>query len=152
VPTFQRRARNVDYWLLNVPGGRLAAALSDGANASTPAAVTIPLDQHFGLRAAAALQLWRIATGREGARPPHRLTRQRRERLRLTLRALDGRLSGESYRSIAQGLFGHTRIPAGAVWKTHELRDRTIRLARAGHTLMRAAYLDLLRSPLSHRE
>jgi hypothetical protein len=138
--------------VLNQSSERLSAVLIDGASASTPAAVVIPLDQDFGVRAATALHLWRIATGRKGARPPHRLTRQRRERLRLTLRALDGRLSGESYRSIAQGLFGPSRIPAGAAWKTHELRDRTVRLAHAGHKLMRGDYLDLLRSPLSHRE
>jgi hypothetical protein len=104
------------------------------------------------VRTAAALHLWRIATGHKSARPPHRLTRQRRDRLRLTLRALDGRLSGESYRTIAQGLFGHTRIPAGAIWKTHELRDRTIRLARTGSKLMQGEYLELLRSSLSHCE
>ena len=69
-----------------------------------------------------------------------------------TLRALDGRLAGESYRIIAQSLFGRSHIPAGAGWKTHELRDRTIRLARAGLKLMRGGYLDLLRYPRPQRE
>jgi hypothetical protein len=63
------------------------------------------------------------------------------------LRALDGRLAHASYRVIAQGLFGRAGLPAGAAWKTHDLRDRTIRLARSGWKLMHGGYLDLLRSP-----
>jgi len=55
-----------------------------------------------------------------------------RERVGLTVRALDGRLAGESYRVIAAGLFGDARVPAGPGWKTHDLRDRTIRLVPAG--------------------
>ena len=66
---------------------------------------------------------------------------------RLALRALDGRLAGETYRAIAQALFGAARVPAGPGWKTHDLRDRTIRLARAGLKLMQGGYLDLLRYP-----
>ena len=73
------------------------------------------------------------------------LTQQRRHLLSLALRALDGRLAGESYRVIATGLFGDARIPAGPGWKTHDLRDRTIRLVRSGIDLMQGGYLDLLR-------
>ena len=116
------------------------------------AAVVIPLDADFDMRADAALRLWRIATGRPRVRPPDPLTRHRRHRLALTLRALDARLADQTYRTIAQSLFGRTRIPSGAAWKTHELRDRTIRLARTGMELMRGGYLSLLRSPRSqHR-
>src|SRR5258708_1875201 len=63
-----------------------------------------------------------------------------RERVGLTVRALDGRLAGESYRVIAAGLFGDARVP-----KTHDLRDRTIRLVPAGIELMQGGHLDLLR-------
>jgi hypothetical protein len=63
-------------------------------------------------------------------------------------RTLDGHLAGETYRDIARVLFGATRIPAGPAWKTHDLRDRTIRLVRTGLHLMRGGYLDLLRYPL----
>jgi hypothetical protein len=103
-------------------------------------------------RVDAALRLWRIATGRPRRQLPDRLTHQRRHRLELTLRALDGRLAGKSYRLIAQSLFGAARIPTGHGWKTHELRDRTIRLARAGSELMQDGYLDLLRYPRPQRE
>ena len=66
------------------------------------AAVVIPLDADFDTRADAALRLWRIATGRPRVRPPDRLTRHRRHRLAVTLRALDARLADQSYRSIAK--------------------------------------------------
>jgi hypothetical protein len=126
--------------------------LIGGANAVAPAAVVIPLDADFAARADASLRLWRVTTGRPRGRPSDRLTSQQRHRLGLALRALDGRLAGETYRTIAQILFGRTRIPAGAGWKTHELRDRTIRLARAGLKLMQGGYLALLRYPRPQRE
>jgi hypothetical protein len=151
-PTFERAAADGEYWLINERHGRLPAVLIGGASAATRAAVVIPLDADFAARADAALRLWRAATGRAHGRPPERLTRQRRQRLGLTLRALDGRLADETYRVIAQSLFGRARIPAGPGWKTHELRDRTIRLVRAGLDLMQGGYLDLLRYPRSQRE
>src|SRR5262249_19168278 len=126
-PSFERRAADGDYWLIDEHHGRLPVVLISDAGVTMPVAAVIPLDANF-----AAPRLWRVVIGRPHGRPPERLTRQRHHRLRLTLRALDGRLAGESYRVIAHGLFGRTRIPAGAGWKTHELRDRTIRLARAG--------------------
>jgi hypothetical protein len=116
-------------------------------SASAPAAAIIPIDADFTTRVGASLRLRNRMTGRLHTRPPGRLTTQRRQRLALTLRALDGRLAHASYRIIAQSLFGRARLPAGAAWKTHDLRDRTIRLARSGLKLMNGGYLDLLRSP-----
>lgn len=149
---FDRRAPEGAYWLVDDSDGRLPVVLINGAGATTPAAVLIPIDADFATRADAAMRLWRVVTGRPRGHMLERLTRQRRHRLTLTLRALDGRLAGDSYRVIAQGLFGRTRIPTGAGWKTHELRDRTIRLARAGLKLMRGGYLDLLRYPRAQPE
>jgi len=123
----------------------LPARLIGATNADLPAAVVIPLDADFATRAEAALRLWRLVTSRRRRRSPDRLTRQRRHRLVLTLRALDARLAGESYRVIAAGLYGDARIPVGPGWKTDDLRDRTIRLVRAGMELMQGRYLDLLR-------
>jgi hypothetical protein len=60
------------------------------------------------------------------------------------LRALDAHLADETYRAIAQGLFGERRVPSSSSWKTHDLRDRTIRLVRTGLQLMRGGYLKLL--------
>lgn len=121
--------------------------LVDGVSPSAPAAALIPFDADFTTRLGASLRLRNRMTGRFHTRPPERPTTQRRHRLALTLRALDGRLAHASYRVIAQSLFGRARIPAGATWKTHDLRDRTIRLARNGLKLMRGGYLDLLRLP-----
>jgi hypothetical protein len=126
--------------------------LTDSASATTPGAVLIPIDADFGTRADAAMRLWRTITGQPRGSRWARLTRQRRQRLTLALRALDGRLAGESYRVIGQGLFEPTRIPAGPGWKTHELRDQTIRLVRAGLELMRGGYRDLLRQGRAQRD
>jgi hypothetical protein len=144
-PAFARRAIDGEHWLINDGHGRLPAVFIGGANSDAAAAVVIPLDADFAARADAALRLWRLVTGRPRGRPPDRLTRQRRHRLGLALRALDGRLAGESYRVIAAVLFGDARVLAGPGWKTHDLRDRIIRLVRAGMELMQGRYLDLLR-------
>lgn len=69
---------------------------------------------------------------------------QRGQRLALALRALDARVEGNSYRVIAEGLFGAKRIPERA-WKTHDLRNRIIRLVQSGFALMRGGYRALLR-------
>jgi hypothetical protein len=52
-------------------------------------------------------------------------------------------MAGNSYRVIAEVLFGASQIPDRA-WKTHDLRTRTIRLVQAGFALMRG-YRELLR-------
>lgn len=68
----------------------------------------------------------------------------------MALRALDGRLAGATYREIAQVLFSPKRIPERA-WKTHDLRNQTIRLVQNGFALMRGGYRALLR-PSSRKE
>jgi hypothetical protein len=59
--------------------------------------------------------------------------RQRRQRLTLALRAMDG----ASYRVIAEVFFGRRRIPERPGRPTS--CERTIRLAQAGLALMRGA-------------
>jgi hypothetical protein len=63
------------------------------------------------------------------------------------LRALDARQDGASYRAIAAALFGVEHAPTRG-WKTHDLRNRTIRLVQSGQSLMRGGYFDLLRYPI----
>ena len=104
----------------------------------------LPLDSDFEVRAHAARRLWRAINGRAPGPAFHELSPQRRERLVLAVRALDGRVDGSNYRAIAEVLFGKKRIPERA-WKTHDLRNRTIRLVQAGFALMRGGYRDLLR-------
>ena len=111
-----------------------------------PLAAVLPLDDDLPVRAAAALRLWARMAGQAGGRDgePPTLTRQRRDRLMLMIRALDGHLANASYRQIAEVLFGADRIER-EVWKTSSLRDRTIRLVKDGVVLMRAGYRKLLR-------
>jgi hypothetical protein len=113
------------------------------ATAANPLAAFIPLDSSFPARSAAALQLWRMLSRSQLQQAPDPLTPQRRQRLRLALRALDGRLAKATYRELAQVLFGGPQDSDR--WKTHELRDRTIRLVRIGFGLMRGGYRALLR-------
>ncbi len=111
-----------------------------------PLAVLLPLDQFFESRTTAAIRLWRGLAGRNPGPNPAALPKARRDRLVLALRALDGRLDDATYREIAGVLFGD----AGASdrgWKSHDLRDRTIRLVRFGLGMMRSGYRRLLLYP-----
>lgn len=109
----------------------------------TPLAAVIVLDDDTPLRAEAMLRFWRhLRDGTDGIGPV--LPVRQRQRLTLSLRALDGRLGGASYRAIATTLFGAVRVAAES-WKTASIRDRTIRLVRGGIRLMRRGYRALLR-------
>lgn len=123
--------------------------LHERLEAGSLLAVELPLDADFELRAQAAHRLWSALAKRTPglARPP--LPLQRRQRLTLALRAADGRTEGNSYREIAEGLFGKHRIPDRG-WKTHDLRNRTIRLVQNGLALIRGGYRKLLRSRRGH--
>ena len=114
--------------------------------ADQPLAVVLPLDENLPIRTAAALRLWAHTVGQgTGAQPePMPVTRQRRDRLLLMVRALDGHLDRASYREIAEALFGAHRVER-ETWKTSSLRDRTIRLVKSGVALMRTGYRKLLR-------
>ncbi len=131
------RRHNVDHraWFRQKPrvGARYAAQL--------------PFDDFFELRTHAARRLWRALSGRPPGPDIRKLPIQRRARLIQCLRALDARRDGASHRAIAEALFGAERVSARA-WKTHDLRNRTIRLVQSGRALMRGGYFDLLRYPL----
>jgi hypothetical protein len=148
-PTFVRRGSEGDHWTVQDAQGRHRFVLTGDAGTATPLAAVIPFDANFAARMDAALRLWRAVAREPRRRPADRLTPQRRQRLILALRALDGRLVGASYRTMAEVLFGKSRVPMGSSWKTHDLRDRTIRLVRSGTKLMQGGYLDLLRDSRS---
>lgn len=107
--------------------------------------VVLGFDRDLGLRVHAVERLHRAVAGR--APPASRLTRAQRERLAKSLAALDGALSGESYRQIAARLFGGGAVEAEA-WSSSSLRATTIRLVRAGRRLMVGGYLRLVREGL----
>jgi hypothetical protein len=106
--------------------------------------VELPLDTAFGVRLQTAHRLKLALEKRPVGPAPLFITAQRRRRLILSTRAVDGWLDGNSYREIADGLFGVDGTP-GRSWKTNDLRSRTIRLVRSGLALMRGGYRALLR-------
>jgi hypothetical protein len=106
-------------------------------------AVRLPFDETTPDRAEAALRFWRHMRNGKGTDEP-KLAKQRHARVCASLRAIDARLDGTSYRAIATALFGSRRVER-EVWRTASLRDTTIRLVRDGLRLMRGGYLDLLR-------
>jgi hypothetical protein len=113
-------------------------------------AVLLPLDRLFDIRCAAALQLWRLISGKPPGKGPKALTAQHRARLLLALRALDAHRQHASYRDIAKGLF-HIDAMTARNWETHDVRDRTIRVVRLGIRLMEGDYRNLLLYPFRNR-
>jgi hypothetical protein len=139
-----RQASDGWYVLLRIDGVEHRLWLKEPPVAEQAYAAELPFDEDFEIRAHAARRLWRALNGHLAGPASYELSPQRRQRLSLTLRALDGRIEGNSYRAIAEGLIGATRIPDRA-WKTHDLRNRTIRLVQSGFALMRGGYRALLR-------
>lgn len=121
-----------------------------GEGSIEPSAVLLPLDQFFENRANAAIRLWRGLAGRNPGPNPAALPKARRDRLVLALRALDGRLDDATYREIATALYGEAGV-SDRGWKSHDLRDRTIRLVRFGLGMMRSGYRRLLLYPYRPR-
>jgi hypothetical protein len=117
----------------------------DAAGPESPLAAIIPLGPNLPERVAALLDAWHTLAGRPLVQA--QLTPQRRQRMILGLRALDGRAAGASHRTLAAGLFGADRVPSGAVWKTHDLRSRTLRLVADATALMRGGYRALAGLP-----
>jgi hypothetical protein len=113
-------------------------------------AVLLPFDQFFEIRATAAIRLWRGLTGRNPGPNPAALSKARRDRLVLALRAIDGSQEHASYREIARAVFSFDNAPERD-WKSHDLRDRTIRLVRFGLGMMRTGYRRLLHYPYRRR-
>ena len=137
-----------DDQILELRGARLRVYKT--GNAGEPAAVLLPLDRLFDIRAAAALRLWRALAGRKPGPDLGTLTPDRRNRLILALRALDGRLHGATYPEIAAVLFDTEPI-SKRDWISHELRDQTGRIVRLGFSMMRGGYRRLLLHPYRHR-
>jgi hypothetical protein len=114
-----------------------------GYSADRPPAALIPVDTDMAGRLEALSRFWR-AVQRRSIPADTRMTLQRRSRLRLMMRAVDGRGNGASYREVAIALYGRTRVAADP-WKTSALRDAVIALAEGGLALIGGGYLQLLR-------
>ena len=118
----------------------LPAIPAKGASLS----IELPLDATLDIRLKAAHRFWCAIDGRRLGPSPLGLPPQRRRRFVLMLRSLDAWLSGQSYREIAEGLFGKERVDRRP-WKDNDLRSHVIRLVRSGIALMRGGYRALLR-------
>jgi len=118
--------------------------LLDPSGKAVSVSALIPLDATAPQKTDALLCLWRFVTRRRCRAHPS--SRRRIDRLVATLRALDARMAGASYRTIAETLFGPKRV-AAEPWKTAPVRDTVIRIVRAGFALKRGGYRRLLRTP-----
>jgi hypothetical protein len=114
------------------------------------AAVLLPLDRFFEIRLKSALRLWRSLSNLNPGPDPGSLSAQRRSRLLLALRGVDGQQAGCSYREISDALFGRQKLSAIS-WKTHHLRDRVIRTVKLGTDLTQGGYRQLLLHPYRKR-
>lgn len=103
----------------------------------------MPLDADLLSRIESLRRLWRDWQ-HLSVPPDTRITAQRRRRLRLVLRAADGRDNGASYREIATAIYGAPRV-AAEPWKTSPLRDTVIGLVESAAVLIGGGYLQLLR-------
>jgi len=137
--------RAPDGWHAIVPlgGTKHRLFLSELPASGYAVVLDLPLDANLELRVQAARRLWLALERRPLGTPPLALPALKQRRLILALRALDGWQEGNSYRQIAQGLFGSHRI-AKRGWKTDDLRSRTIRLVELGRRLMRFRCRSLL--------
>ena len=142
-------AENGPLWLMRRQGTLFRLHILEALGERT-LCVVLPLDQYFDTRVTAAMRLSRGLRGTTPGQNPAHPSPARRERLILALRALDGRLEMATYRDIAQVLFGASRIPERG-WKTHDTRDRTVRLVRLGLSLMQGGYRHLLLYPYRGR-
>ncbi len=108
--------------------------------------VTLPFDALFELRAHAARRLWRALNGRRPGPVFRSMPDQLRQFHILTLRALDARLLGESYRKIAEILLGFHGNKTD--WESDPRKNKARRLVAAGKHLMHGGYRVLLHYPI----
>ena len=131
------RAGGIDhqFWLVEEP--------SDTAAAYT---LALPFDALFELRAHAARRLRRALNGRSPGRPFRAMPDQLRQLHILTLRALDARQCGESYRTIAEALLGFRGTKTD--WESDPRKNKARRLVASGQRMMRGGYRTLLHYPI----
>lgn len=109
-------------------------------------AVTLPMDAFLELRAHAARRLWRSLTQRPPGPPIGILPSQLRQWHILSLRALDARLRGESYRTIAEVLLGFRGTKED--FESDPSKSKSRRLVTHGIRMMRGGYRLLLHYPV----
>ena len=109
-------------------------------------AATLPMDAYLELRTHAARRLWRSLQGRAPGPDFRAIPEQLREWHILSLRALDARLRGESYRAIAEVLLGFRGTKED--WEIDPRKNKARRLVAHGIKMMRGGYRLLLHYPI----
>lgn len=109
-------------------------------------AFTLPLDSFTELRLHAARRLWRSVERRPPGPPFGVLPDQLREWHILSLRALDAKLRGESYRTTAEVLLGFRGTKED--FESDPRKSKARRLVAHGLTMMRGGYRLLLHYPI----
>ena len=109
-------------------------------------AVELPLDDFMELRAHAARRFWRSLKGRTPGPDFRNMPAQLRQWHILSLRALDARLRGESYRTIAEVLLGFRG--AKEDFESDPSKNKARRLVAHGIRMMRGGYRLLLHYPI----
>ncbi len=109
-------------------------------------AVTLPMDAFLEMRVHAARRLWRSLNGRRPGPDFRRMPAQTRQLHILSLRALDARLRGESYRAIAEVLLGFHGTKED--WEIDPRRNKVRRLVAHGIRMMKGGYRLLLHYPV----
>ncbi|MET3661375.1 DUF2285 domain-containing protein [Aquamicrobium ahrensii] len=109
-------------------------------------AVTLPMDSFMELRAHAARRLWRSLNGRAPGPDFRAVPAQLRQWHVLSLRALDARLRGESYRTIAEVLLGF--LGTKEDFETDPRKNKARRMVAHGIKMMRGGYRLLLHYPI----
>lgn len=112
-------------------------------------AVSLPMDSFLELRAHAARRFWRSLNGRPPGPDFPALPIQLRQRHILSLRALDARLRGESYRTITEVLLGFSGTKED--WEVDTRKNKTRRLVTHGIKMMRGGCRLLLHYPIKQR-
>lgn len=113
-------------------------------------AVTLPMDSYLELRAHAARRLWRALTGRPQGADFRPMPAQLRLWHILSLRVLDARLRGESYRAIAEVLLDFHGSKED--WEVDPSKNKIRRLVAHGIKMMRGGYRLLLHYPIKSGE
>ena len=115
------------------------AKLAPGLPLDAPLMAIVPLDANIPTRIEAMARLWRALTGQQPLPYASELPALRRERLAMSLRAVDARHAGATRRDIAV-----TTPFSDDGMRT--LRSRTARLIRDGLALIAGGYRKLLKS------
>lgn len=130
---------------------RVRLWLSGRAPPGPATGVWLPLDRYFEERAATAVAFWKAAADPPvtGAKPrnPSPIPAQVALMRRRILRALDAKLAGATYRTIAIALVAFDEDASARGWKTLTNRAVIIRLVKAGLRLTKGDYRRLLLPP-----